>query len=46
MLEWCGGSFDPEDIDARHVRMIIGSFAARRRGPLMSHRRSGRSKEQ
>ncbi len=46
MLEWCGGPFDPEDIDERHVRMIIGIFAARRRGPLMSHRRAGRTKEQ
>jgi len=45
MLEWCAGSFDPEDIDERHLRMIIGNFAARRRGPLMSHRRSGRKKE-
>lgn len=45
MLEWCGGSFDPEDIDERHIRMILGDFAARRRGPLMSHRRSGRSKD-
>lgn len=46
MLEGCGGSFDPEDIDERHILMIIGNFAARRRGPLMSHRSSGRSKEQ
>ena len=45
MLEWCGGSFDPEDIDERHIRMIIGNYAARRRGPLMSHRRSRRSKD-
>lgn len=45
MLEWCGGSFDPEDIDERHIRMIIENYAARRRGPLMSHRRSGRSKD-
>lgn len=38
LLEWCGGSFDPADIDERHVRMILGDFAARRRGPLKSHR--------
>lgn len=38
MLEWCGGSFDPVDIDERHVRMILEDFAARRRGPLKSHR--------
>jgi hypothetical protein len=46
MLEWCDGSFDPDDIDERYVRMIIENFAARRRGPLMSHRRAGRTKEQ
>jgi len=46
MLEWCGGSFDPKDIDERHIRMVIGNFAARRRGPLMSHRRSDRLKKQ
>ena len=45
MLEWSDGSFDPEDIDERDIRMIIGNFAARRRGPLLSHRRSGRSKD-
>ena len=38
MLTWCGGRFDPEDIDERHVRMIFEDFAARRRGPLKSHR--------
>jgi len=36
MLEWSDGSFDPEDIDERDIRMIIGNFAARRRGPLLS----------
>ena len=34
MLEWYGKRFDPDDIDERHVRMIIEDFAARRRGPL------------
>lgn len=38
MLEWQGKRFDPDDIDERHVRMIIKDFAARRRGPLKSHR--------
>ena len=42
MLTWCGGSFDPDDIDERHVRMIVEDFAARRRGPLKSHRGEGR----
>ena len=46
MLEWNDGSFDPEDIDERDIRMIIGNFAARRRGPLLSHRGSGRIREQ
>lgn len=42
MLEWYGGTFDPEDIDDRRIRMIIGDLAARRRGPLSSHRERGR----
>jgi hypothetical protein len=46
MLKWSDGSFDPEDIDERDIRMIIGNFAARRRGPLLSHRGSGRTREQ
>lgn len=44
ILEWCGGAFDPEDIDERRVRMILENFANRRRGPLMSHRFDGRKK--
>lgn len=42
LLTWCGGSFDPDDIDERHVRMIVEDFAARRRGPLKSHRGEAR----
>jgi hypothetical protein len=39
MLDWYGEIFDPEDIEARWITMIIqGNFAARRRGPLQSHR--------
>ncbi len=39
MLDWYGDVFDPEDIDARWITMIIqDNFAARRRGPLKSHR--------
>lgn len=38
MLEWYGKQFDPEDIDERRLHMIIEDFAARRRGPLKSHR--------
>ena len=44
MLDWYGKPFDPQDIDERHVRMIIEDFAARRRGPLMSHRGDARKK--
>ena len=42
MMQWYGKRFDPEDIDERHVRMCFEMAAARRRGPLMSHRRAGR----
>ena len=38
MLEWYGKPFDPEDIDERRLHMIINDLAARRRGPLKSHR--------
>ena len=38
MVEWYGKRFDPEDIEERWIRMIIDDFAARRRGPLKSHR--------
>lgn len=44
MLEWYDGPFDPDDIDERRLHMIIENFAARRRGPLMSHRGTGRKK--
>lgn len=44
MLEWYDGPFDPEDIDEQRLHMIISDFAARRRGPLMSHRGTGRKK--
>lgn len=42
MTRWYGKRFDPGDIDERHVRMCFEMAAARRRGPLMSHRRGGR----
>lgn len=38
MLEWYGKAFEPDDIDERLIRMIVEDFAARRRGPLRSHR--------
>ena len=37
MIEWCGGAFDPEDIDEQEVRQVLGIYAARRRWPLASH---------
>ena len=42
MIEWYGGPFDPDDIDERRVRMLFKNMAARRRGPLASHRSGGR----
>ncbi|WP_412509645.1 plasmid pRiA4b ORF-3 family protein [Roseovarius sp. SYSU LYC5161] len=44
MLEWYGKPFDPEDIDERRLHMIIDNIAARRRGPLKSHRGDRRKK--
>ena len=41
LIEWYSRLFDPAEIDKRRVRMVIGNFAARRRGPLSSHRRGG-----
>ena len=38
MLEWCGGAFDPEDIDEQEIRQVLGIYAGRRQGPLASHR--------
>ena len=43
MLEWYGEPFDPADIDERRLHMIINDFAARRRGPLNSHRNRKRT---
>ena len=42
MMEWYGGRFDPEDIDEQRIRLVLGMFAARRRGPLASHRSDSR----
>ena len=49
MIEWYGGPFDPADINERMVRMLLEDAAARRRGPLASHRsghRRGRRRTQ
>ena len=43
MIEWYGGPFDPEDIDEQRVRSVLKMFAARRRGPLTSHRSGSRN---
>lgn len=42
MIEWYGRPYDPADIDERRIRRLIEDMAARRRGPLMSHRNGGR----
>jgi hypothetical protein len=44
MLTWYGRPYDPNDINERHVRMIIENFASRRRGPLQSHQKGNRSR--
>lgn len=44
MIEWYGKPFDPHDIDEQRIRMILGMFADRRRGPLISHRSGRRGK--
>lgn len=41
-VEWYGQVFDPKDLDERRLNMIIEDFAARRRGPLRSHRTGSR----
>ena len=41
MLTWYGGPFNPDDIDERHIRVVLSMLADRRKGPLASHR-SGR----
>jgi hypothetical protein len=43
MLAWYGRPYDPADIDERRIRRLIEDMAARRRGPLMSHRKGGRT---
>ena len=42
VVRWYGRRFEPDDIDEQRVRMCFEMAAARRRGPLMSHRRGGR----
>ena len=42
VVRWYGRRFEPDDIDERQVRMSFEMAAARRRGPLMSHRSGGR----
>ena len=43
-VRWYGRRFEPDDIDERRVRMSFEMAAARRRGPLMSHRSVGRGR--
>ena len=42
MVRWYGKPFDPLDINEAHVRLVLSSLAARRRGPLKSHRSKAR----
>ena len=42
VVRWYDKRFEPNDIDERWVRMCFEMAAARRRGPLMSHRGSTR----
>ena len=42
VVRWYGKRFEPDDIDEQRVRMCFEMAAARRRGPLMSHRSGGR----
>ena len=42
VVRWYGRRFEPDDIDEQRVRMCFAMAAARRRGPLMSHRSGGR----
>jgi len=38
MVRWYGKPFDPLEIDEERIRLILSSLAARRVGPLKSHR--------
>ncbi|MCY4505437.1 MAG: plasmid pRiA4b ORF-3 family protein [Acidobacteria bacterium] len=42
VVRWYGKPFDPLDINEPHVRLVLSSLAARRRGPLKSHRGKAR----
>ena len=44
MARWYGRRFEPDDIDEQRVRISFEMAAARRRGPLMSHRSGGRGR--
>ena len=44
VVRWYGRRFEPDDIDEQRVQMSFEMAAARRRGPLMSHRSGGRGR--
>ena len=44
VVRWYGRRFEPDDIDEQRVRMCFAMAAARRRGPLRSHRSGRRGK--
>ena len=43
-VTWYGKPFDPHDIDEPGIRLVLSSLAARRRGPLKSHRGNARTR--
>ena len=43
-VTWYGKPFDPHDIDESRIRQVLSSLAARRRGPLKSHRGKARTR--
>ena len=44
VVRWYGRRFELDNIDEQRVRMCFEMAAAWRRGPLMSHRSTGRRK--
>lgn len=44
LLTWCGGAFDPEDIDRRAIELALATLAEFRRRALLGHRNRGQRK--
>ena len=43
MLQWCGGSYDPDDIDLFRLRMRLGAIAKRRHAGKLAYQKSAHS---